>query len=92
MDRADGPNIYVILLHGYPRRDVLERYLDFDNSEFEESLTALGFDVATDSRSNFSATWATLASMFHGAYLHDIDSLNPFSDRPLDRRSCSPTS
>lgn len=74
----EHPNVFVILLDGYPSSDVLSTYLDFDNSDFEASLAEAGFDVAPESRSNYTATWATLASMFHGAFLDEIGSLTPF--------------
>lgn len=76
----DGaPDVFVILLDGYPRSDVLGRYLGLDNSTFEEALQGMGFEVERGARSNYSATWATLASMFHGRYLHEIPSLMPFA-------------
>lgn len=79
VEHADGPNIYLIMLDGYPRSDVLNEYLGFDNTEFEDELTRLGFAIPTENSSNYSATWATLASMFHGEYLDEIDALTPFA-------------
>lgn len=72
------PSIFIILLDGYPGDDVLSAYLDVDNSAFSASLRDSGFDIATESRSNYTATWATLASMLNGRYLDEIDSLNPY--------------
>ena len=76
---GERPNIYVVLMDGYMGTDVLREYLQFDNADFEAELADLGFEVMRDSRSNYSVTWATLASMFHGRYLHEIESLVPFA-------------
>lgn len=74
---ADGeaPNIYLLLLDGYPRTDTLASVYDYDNSWFLDELRGLGFEVAEHSRSNYPQTPLTLASMFNGAYLEDIDGL-----------------
>jgi hypothetical protein len=79
---GSAPNIYMILLDGYPSADVLREYLSYDNSAFQRSLMDLEFAVSSDSRSNYTATWATLASMFHGEYLEKIPSIRPF---PIDQ-------
>jgi hypothetical protein len=71
------PDIYVILLDGYPRADVLERKFGVDNSEFLDGLTALGFDVGADSHSNYIFTQLTMASMFQMRHLDEIDALSP---------------
>ena len=75
---AGDPDILVLLLDGYPRSDVLREAFDYDNSAFEGDLARLGFEVVETSRSNYTATWATLASLFHGEYLDAIPDLAPF--------------
>jgi hypothetical protein len=50
---------------------------DYDNSWFLNALHGLGFEVAAQSRSNYPQTPLTLASLFNGAYLEDIDGLHP---------------
>jgi len=45
---ATGPNIYLVLLDGYPRRDTLLDDLGIDNGPFEEALGGRGFDVYDD--------------------------------------------
>ena len=75
---ADQPDIIVLLLDGYPRSDVLSAAFGFDNSGFEAKLEMLGFSVSEASRSNYTATWATLASLFHGEYLDAMPELAPF--------------
>ena len=70
--RPDRPDIYLILLDGYPRADTLERLFDFDNTPFLTELEDRGFDVAESSRSNYMYTTMTLASTLHMSYVQDI--------------------
>ena len=74
---ADLPDIYVILLDGYPRADVLSRRFGIDNSSFLDALGKLGFDVASRNHSNYPLTQLTLASIFQMRHLEDIASLRP---------------
>jgi len=67
-----GPNVYLILLDGYPRTDVLAETFDFDNTAFTDALEGRGFSVSAEARSNYRKTWATLASLFNGEYLDDL--------------------
>jgi hypothetical protein len=71
------PDIYVILMDGYPRADVLSRLFGIDNLPFIEELQGLGFDVAPRSHSNYVFTQLTLASMFQMRHLDQIPSLAP---------------
>jgi hypothetical protein len=71
---GDPPDLFVILLDAYARADTLAR-LGFDNRPFLDELNQRGFQVAEHSRSNYSRTGLTLASMFNMAYLHDIPAL-----------------
>jgi hypothetical protein len=66
------PDIYLILLDGYPREDTLQRLFDFDNVPFLDELRHRGFEVAEASSSNYMYTSMTLASMLHMAYLEDL--------------------
>lgn len=76
----DATDILVVLLDGYPRADALER-MGGDNSAFLAELEDRGFVTATDSRANYTSTWATLSSMLHGRYLDDIPDLErPYPD------------
>jgi hypothetical protein len=74
---AGLPNIYLLLLDGYPRSDTLRTVYDYDNSWFVDALRELGFETAEQSRSNYPQTPLTLASMFNGAYLDEIGGLHP---------------
>jgi hypothetical protein len=66
------PDIYLILLDGYPRLDTLDRVWSFDNGSFLAELEQRGFEVADQSRSNYMYTTMTLASMLHMTYVQDI--------------------
>ena len=66
------PDIYMILLDGHARADVLAEVFDHDDSAFLGALEADGFDVASRSRSNYTQTGETLSSMFSQAQLRDI--------------------
>ncbi|MBR0711454.1 sulfatase-like hydrolase/transferase [Bradyrhizobium liaoningense] len=59
---ARSPNIYWIVLDGYPRQDVLAEDFKFDNSDFIRSLRGLDFAVLARSRSNFPATVNSISS------------------------------
>jgi hypothetical protein len=63
------PDIYYIILDGYGRADVLKEIYGFDNSEFIDSLTRMGFIVASGSRSNYVYTVQSLAASLNMRYL-----------------------
>jgi len=68
------PDIYVIVLDGYGRQDVLQEIYDFDNSEFLSQLKTLGFFVADQSHSNYVQTAYSLASFWNFDYLNPWNS------------------
>jgi hypothetical protein len=81
--RAEGelPNIYYIILDGYARDDVLQKYYDFDNTPFLKELEKRGFYVARQSSSNYMHTFLSLTSSLEMRYLDMyLDHLEP-SDR-----------
>jgi hypothetical protein len=67
------PDIYYIILDGYGRNDMLLDYYGLDNSDFTDALTARGFYVATESRSNYPMTFLSLASSLNMEYLNDLN-------------------
>lgn len=73
------PDIYLIVLDGYARRDVLKKYYAFDNSTFLAGLEARGFHVADASSSNYGWTFLSLASLLNMQYLQDLFSVSPAS-------------
>jgi len=80
--QPSAPNIYFVLLDGYPREDSLQA-LGIDNAPFIHDLEERGFDVAPRARTNYHNTVLTLDSMLNGRYLADLPELaNSASDRP----------
>ena len=69
------PNVYVLMLDGYPGTEALASRFGIDNSGFDADLEARGFDVSDRSRSNYTTTWLSLASFFQMAYVHESESL-----------------
>lgn len=73
---GSDPDIYLMLLDGYPRSDTLAEW-GYDNGWFDAELAARGFDVASQSTTSYTYTGLTLASMFNMAHLPDIPELSP---------------
>jgi hypothetical protein len=73
------PDIYLVLLDGYPRSDTLANDFAYDNEPFLAQMEAMGFDVARKSHSNYNATELTLASMFN---MLPVPDLSEVADRP----------
>ncbi|HLE59838.1 MAG TPA: hypothetical protein VJA85_09350, partial [Candidatus Limnocylindria bacterium] len=82
---AGTPDIVVLLVDGYPRSDALLEMFGINNAPFEAALAGRGFGVAAHSRSNYTSTWTTLASMFHGKYVEEIPRLQPAPTDPAEQ-------
>ena len=63
---ATGPNVYIVLLDGYPRRDTLMTDMGIDNGPFEAALAARGFDVYDNSHTDRRYTDLTLMTLLTG--------------------------
>lgn len=83
---ASAPDIFLILLDGYPRADTLASRHGFDNTPFLLDLEGRGFDVADRSRSNYNSTVLTLASMLSMEHIRDIPNLDPTLAKGEQRR------
>ena len=70
---AGHPDIYVLLLDGHGRTDVLQEEFGYDDSSFIQSLTDMGFYVAQCSQSNYASTRYSLTSMFQMDYIQIVD-------------------
>jgi hypothetical protein len=68
------PDVYYIILDGYPRQDMLLKYHHVENSGFIKQLEAAGFYVPSCSQSNYAMTDLSLASSLNMNYL---EGLNP---------------
>jgi hypothetical protein len=71
------PDIYLIVLDGYNRADILKIYFDYDDSGFINQLKALGFTVADCSMSNYNMTNLSLGSELN---LNYIDAFFPIEE------------
>ncbi len=63
---ATGPNVYIVLLDGYPRRDTLMTDMGIDNEPFESDLASRGFDVYDDANTDRRYTDLTLMTLLTG--------------------------
>jgi hypothetical protein len=74
---AESPDIYVILLDGYPGSDARALLPEYPASRLASGLRQRGFDMAADTHSNYLTTSVTLASMFQMQHLADLPELAP---------------
>lgn len=66
------PNIFYIILDGYPRQDNLLELYGEDNAPFLRHLQNRGFFIAGKSYSNYSHTLPSLAATLNFTYLDDL--------------------
>jgi len=71
----EGPDVYAVLLDGYPRADVLAHAFDIDNGLFVAGLEERGFAVAGASHSDYIWTHTTVPSVLHMDYVERIPKL-----------------
>lgn len=69
----ENPDIYNIVLDGYPSNGYFLREFGYDNSAFTNALEERGFFVAYDSLSNYGGTLASLPSSLNMRYLNEAD-------------------
>ena len=72
---GDQPDIYLLMLDGYPRADTVTRLFGGDNEPFLGELEGIGFEVSRYASSNYMYTGPTLTSMLHMEYVDDIAEL-----------------
>lgn len=65
------PNVYIVLLESYTGNYVLKNTYNFDNSDFENKLASLDFQIAPDVYSNYSSTKPTVFSLLLMDHLFD---------------------
>ena len=66
------PDIYYFILDSYARADTLQDAYGYDNSEFLDSLEALGFFIGSCSQSNYDRTELSLASSLNMEYIQAL--------------------
>jgi hypothetical protein len=69
---GNAPDLYMIILDGYARADVLRTHYGFDNSAFLNDLTIRGFQVSEKSTANYNWTFLSLASTLNMQYLQSL--------------------
>jgi len=74
-DSRDHPDIYYIILDGYPSNGYFLRESGYDNSVFTDELEKRGFFVAYESLSNYGQTLGSLPSSLNMRYLSEDDHL-----------------
>ncbi len=71
--RGGLPDVYYVILDGYPRNDVIKSVFGYDNGAFTRALEKRGFFVAKKSTSNYSFTRFSLASSLNMTYLDFLE-------------------
>lgn len=66
------PDFYLIILDAHTRSDVLKQRFGYDNGDFVEQLTDMGFYVSSCSQSNYASTKLSLTSALYADYIQDI--------------------
>jgi hypothetical protein len=74
-ESASRPDVYAILLDGYPRADVLEYAFGIDNSAFIAELGERGFTVADAAHSDYLWTHVSVPSALNLAYVEQVPAL-----------------
>ncbi|MCP4966591.1 MAG: LTA synthase family protein [bacterium] len=75
---AEGsPDVLLMILDGYSGADVLDSRFGYDNSPFTTELETLGFNVASEARSNYGYTYASISSMFELDYVFELGEIGP---------------
>ena len=69
---ADAPDVFVILLDGYARSDIMRERYGLDDSPFIDGLTDRGFEVAPESHSNYLITNLSLSSFLNNRPLEHV--------------------
>jgi hypothetical protein len=82
-----APDIYVVLLDGYPGDDAASLAPGFDANAFPSALEARDFDVQRRSRTNYLVTRLVLASMLNGRHINEMAGLTPERLGSIDARA-----
>lgn len=83
-DSCKKPDIYLVIADGYPGKQVLNNFFNFDNSSFETELKKRNFQVIENTTSNYTFTMFSMASMFNMNYLKNVSGkINSKTDWPM---------
>jgi len=78
----DAPDVYVLLLDGYARGDIMSARYGLDDSPFRDGLAQRGFTVATENHSNYLITNLSLSSFLNYRQLQDVPAIEPLIANP----------
>jgi hypothetical protein len=78
-ENKEKPNIYYIVMDAYASSASLNHYYQYNNSEFDDKLTGMGFFVSKNSRSHYYHTLACMASNLNLSLLSGVSIYNSFS-------------
>ncbi|KNZ70034.1 Sulfatase [Thermincola ferriacetica] len=67
--KSDMPDIYYIILDEYASLDTIKNIWNYDNTEFENSLSKKGFYICRNSTSKYTDTYKSLAASLNMNYL-----------------------
>jgi hypothetical protein len=71
------PDVFLILLDGYPRADTLRDEFGFDNRPWLAAMEELGLDLSSASRSNYTMTQLTLPSVLAFQHVLELEGVGP---------------
>ncbi|HEX7223965.1 MAG TPA: hypothetical protein VF367_00115, partial [Candidatus Limnocylindria bacterium] len=80
------PDVYVVLLDGYPRADVLEYAFDIDNTPFMDALAQRGFAVAGSAHSDYLWTHVSVPSALNLDFVEAIPRMRQVIDGASPRQ------
>ena len=69
LDCSSTPDIYLIILDGYGRADVLQELYGLDNQPFLADLRLKGFYVADESHTNYTQTVFSIPAVLNFSYI-----------------------
>lgn len=70
---ADRPNIIYFIIDGYPSPQLQKEELGIEEAALDSILDAKGFKTISNSRSNYSNTAFSMASVFNMDYIKGVD-------------------
>jgi hypothetical protein len=82
LPQAAPPDIYILLLDGYPGAESQRRLFGTDPQPFESGLRQRGFRLPATSRSNYTLTVLTFVSMFNMKHLDELPEVRPLLGTP----------
>lgn len=68
----EKPNVYFLVFDSYPGTSFLNKFMNYDNTTFDQELENLGFYIVKNSRSNYNRTAFSIASTLNFEHLQNI--------------------